>query len=156
VPSAEHERLKNAWYATRIAPTLSMLAATTFEEEVSRLEREYNEGRPFPAPPANARGRSSRESTEGYRNHGYFHSTALHERMKAAWWGTRDIADTGASLSAFVARLITAKADQLEREHNEGRPFPPAPAGARGVDPEAARRQSEKLSQLWQQRRDDA
>lgn len=62
----------------------------------------------------------------------YFLPAPLHARLKAAWWGTRDLHDGAPTLSALVERIFLAYVIRVELEHNEGVPFPPAPRGAQG------------------------
>lgn len=96
----------------------------------------------------------------GYRSHAYYlHTQQHHERLKAAWWGTRhteqpvDEDDLAPSLNALVARLFEAEAARLEAKYNAGEPFPPAPKQARGVDPSATSRQGQTMTDLWSERR---
>lgn len=62
----------------------------------------------------------------------YFLPAALHARLKAAWWGTRDLCDGAPTLSALVERIFLTYVTHVELEHNGGAPFPPAPRGAQG------------------------
>lgn len=62
----------------------------------------------------------------------YFLPAALHTRLKAAWWGTRDMPDGAPTLSALVERIFLAHVVALELEHNDGVEFPHAPRGAQG------------------------
>jgi len=143
-----HRRIKAAWWATRTqsdgAPSLSLLVSRLLETESLRLEREHNAGKRFPAAPTSARGRRS-EHLSGHRSRTYYLTSDLHDRIKAAWWATQE----QPSLSILVAALLEVEAGRLERAHNAGEPFPPAPASARGVDPEAARRQGQFMTNLW-------
>lgn len=99
----------------------------------------------------------SSATANGYRSHAYYIPSALHERLKAAWWATRgeDAPDGSPSLSAKVAQLFAIEADRLEQKHNGGEPFPPAPKNARGVDPEGSKRQGDFMSGVWSGRRKD-
>lgn len=152
LPKGLHARLKAAWWATREHPTLSAVVASVFETESSRREREFNGGKPFPiaAAPLGPRARG----VDG-ESHTYYIPLTVHERFVSSWVGTRAEQPVAASVSALAAELLEAEAARLEREFNEGRPFPPAPPRARGVDPTAARRQGEIMSEIWQQRRSE-
>lgn len=154
LPVGLHQRIKAAWWATRdtadSAPTLASLIAQLLDAGAAGLEERYNAGGPFPPAPEGARGRALAEGEQ--RNHSYFLSDTVHARAKAAWWSTRDRDAGFPSMSSMVAALLTAEASRLEEKYNDGAPFPDAPAGARGVDPEAARRQAEMMSSLWAER----
>lgn len=150
LPEGLHPRLKAAWWATQEQPTLGALVAEIFDREASRLEAEYNMGHPFPPASSSLSARAAR----GQRlSHSYYIPIATHARLTAAWAGTRDLPDAAASVSDLVARLLEAEAERLESAFNGGQPFPAAPQRARGVDPEAARRQSEKLAALWRKKK---
>lgn len=154
LPMGLHARIKAAWWATRdtadSAPTLASLVAQLLKDGAVSLEQRYNDGEPFPPAPDGARGRALAEGEQ--RNHSYFLPDAVHARAKAAWWATRDRDGGYPSMSSMVAALLTAEASRLEAKYNDGTPFPEAPAGARGVDPAAARRQAEMMSSLWAER----
>lgn len=92
----------------------------------------------------------------GYRTIAYYLPAELQERLKAAWWATRDLADGAPSLNALVELVLTQEAERLEQAHNDGLPFPPAPEGARGRSRAAAERQGEWLSAEWARRREEA
>ncbi len=62
----------------------------------------------------------------------YFLPAAVHTRLKAAWWGTREMPDGAPTLSALVERIFLTHVIALELEHNAGAPFPSAPRGAQG------------------------
>lgn len=100
---------------------------------------------------------ASSTTANGYRAHAYYIPTALHERLKAAWWATREeeAPDGSPSLSTKVAQLFLDEAERLEAKRNGGAPFPPAPKNARGIDPAASKRQSEFMSGIWSGRRED-
>lgn len=100
---------------------------------------------------------ASSTTANGYRSHAYYIPTALHERIKAAWWATRgeEAPDGSPSLSTKVAQLFADEAARLEAKHNGGELFPQAPKNARGVDPEASKRQSQFMSGIWSGRRED-
>lgn len=153
IRTADHERLKAAWWATQTVPTLGAMISEIEISEAARLEREFNDGKPFEPAPRGARGRKAGDDAD-YRMHSYYIPTAAHRRLLAAWWWTRQEEEGYASVSALMAERILARAEELEREFNGGAPFPPAPKTARGVDPAAARRQSEKLSAQWQRARE--
>ncbi len=152
LPKGLHARLKAAWWATREHPTLSAVVASVFETESARREREFNDGQPFPiaAAPLGPRARG----VDG-ESHTYYIPLTVHERFVSSWVGTRTEQPAAASVSALAAELLEAEADRLERQFNDGQPFPPAPPRARGVDPTAARRQGEIMSEIWQQRRSE-
>ena len=152
LPKGLHARLKAAWWATREHPTLSAAVASVFDSESTRREREFNSGKPFPiaAAPLGPRARG----VDG-ESHTYYIPVAVHERFVSAWVGTRAEEPAAASVSALAAELLEAEAARLERDFNNGEPFPPAPPRARGVDPTAARRQGEIMSEIWQQRRSE-
>ena len=76
--------------------------------------------------------RTARTTATGYRSVSYSLPAALHTRLKAAWWATRELPDGAPTLSALVERIFLAHIVSLEREHNAGDPFPPAPRGAQG------------------------
>ena len=64
----------------------------------------------------------------------YYLPKGLHARLKAGWWATRE----HPTLSAVVSSVLESETDRLEREHNDGQPFPiaTAPLGPReGADP---------------------
>ncbi|WP_292726560.1 hypothetical protein [Microbacterium sp. UBA837] len=154
LPVGLHARIKAAWWGTRdtadAAPTLASLVAQLLVAGAGRLEDRYNDGEPFPAAPEGARGRALGDGEQ--RNHSYFLPDAVHARAKAAWWATRDRDAGYPSMSSMVAALLTEEATRLEEKYNAGAPFPEAPIGARGVDPEAARRQAEMMASLWAER----
>lgn len=150
LPKGLHARLKSAWWATQEQPTLSALVASVFETESSRRELACNDGRPFPAATATLGPRARGVDGE---SHTYYLPVAVHERFVAAWAGSRTRTDAAASVSALASEILEAEAERLERTFNNGESFPPAPPGARGVDPQAARRQGEKMAVLWQKRR---
>jgi hypothetical protein len=121
-----------------------VLVARLLEAEAARLEASLNGDRRFPPAPASARGaRSTHDS--GHRSHTYYLTLDLHQRIKAAWWATKE----RPSLSILVAELMAAEATRLELAHNAGETFPAAPRNARGVDPAASRRQGEFMTSLW-------
>lgn len=164
LPGTLHPRLKAAWWATRElvdgAPTLSALVERIFTAAVHELELEHNHGDPFPPAPAHAQGvnpdadtRRGASTPTGYRYFAYYLPGALHARLKAAWWGTRDLPGSAPTLSVLVEALLTQEAVRLELEHNHGDSFPPAPESARGVNTDAARRQGEWLRKEWDARR---
>lgn len=92
-------------------------------------------------------------SATGYRSIAYFLPAALHARLKAAWWATRDEPEGAPSLAGLVEISFLREAEQLEQLYNEGEPFPPAPARARGISRAAAQRQGEWLRGEWERRR---
>ena len=92
-------------------------------------------------------------SATGYRSIAYRVPIALHARLKAAWWATRDEPDGAPSLAGLVERAFTEEAARLELLHNAGVEFPPAPESARGVSRTAAQRQGEWLRAEWERRR---
>lgn len=106
--------------------------------------------------PADDQTPAAHVTANGYRSHAYYLPTALHERLKAAWWATKDepAPDGEPSLATKVARLFEEEAERLEQKFNGGEPFPPAPRRARGVDPEASRRQGEFMTGVWSKSRD--
>ena len=77
-------------------------------------------------------GPAARTTATGYRSVSYFLPAALHARLKAAWWGTREFSDGAPTLSALVERIFLEYVTRVELEHNAGAPFPPAPKGAQG------------------------
>lgn len=77
-------------------------------------------------------GPAARTTATGYRSVSYFLPAALHARLKAAWWGTREFSDGAPTLSALVERIFLEYVTRVELEHNAGVPFPPAPRGAQG------------------------
>ena len=77
-------------------------------------------------------GPAARTTATGYRSVSYFLPAALHARLKAAWWGTRELSDGAPTLSALVERIFLEYVTRVELEHNAGAPFPPAPKGAQG------------------------
>lgn len=98
-------------------------------------------------------------SVNGYRSHTYYIPTAAHERLKAAWFGSRystpgdpEAADT---LGELVTELFEKEAARLEEKNNHGQPFPAAPRNVRGVSPQGVKRQGAHMTDLWRQRRDD-
>ena len=156
LPVALHARLKAAWWSTRDepegAPSLAGLVEVAIGREADRLEQLYNSGDPFPASPARAQGVNPRGAT-GYRHQTYYLPVALHARLKAAWWSTRDEPEGAPSLAGLVEVAIGREADRLEQLYNSGDPFPPAPAKARGISRTAAQRQGEWLRGEWERRR---
>ncbi|WP_141677804.1 hypothetical protein [Microbacterium oleivorans] len=157
IPTALHIRLKAAWWATRDevdgAPSLAGLVEVAFAREACHLEKTYNEGNPFPAPPPRARGANPRGAS-GLGHQAYYLPVDLHSRLKAAWWATRDENDGAPSLAGLVAAAFELEADRLEKTYNAGEPFPPAPARARGSSRAAAQRQGEWLRGEWERRRE--
>ena len=89
-------------------------------------------------------------SATGYRSIAYFLPVALHARLKAAWWSTRDEPEGAPALAGLVEVAFMREADRLEQLYNEGAPFPPAPAKARGISRAAAQRQGEWLRGEWE------
>lgn len=77
-------------------------------------------------------GPAARTTATGYRSVSYYLPAALHARLKAAWWATRDCADGAPTLSALVEGIFLEYVTRTELEHNGGQPFPPAPRGAQG------------------------
>jgi hypothetical protein len=77
-------------------------------------------------------GAAARTTATGYRSVSYFLPAALHARLKAAWWATRDLGDGAPTLSALVERVFLAHVARLEEEHNDGRPFSEAPRRSQG------------------------
>jgi hypothetical protein len=152
LPKGLHARLKAAWWATQEHPTLSALVASVFTAESERRELAFNDGLPFPTATA-ALGPRAR-SVDG-ESHTYYLPVSVHERLVSAWAGTRSHPAAAASVSALASEVLEAEADRLERRFNNGEPFAPAPIRARGVDPQAARRQGEKMAELWQKRRSE-
>lgn len=75
---------------------------------------------------------AARTTATGYRSVSYYLPAALHARLKAAWWATRDCPDGAPTLSALVEGIFLEYVTKAELEHNDGRPFPPAPRGAQG------------------------
>ncbi|MFF8188797.1 hypothetical protein ACF044_16205 [Microbacterium sp. NPDC016588] len=157
IPTALHTRLKAAWWATRDeaegAPSLAGLVEVAFAREACRLEETFNGGEPFPSSPARAQGVNPRGAT-GYAHQAYYLPVDLHARLKAAWWATRDEAEGAPSLAGLVAASFEREADRLEHLYNEGAPFPPAPARARGISRAAAQRQGDWLRGEWERRRE--
>lgn len=96
-------------------------------------------------------GDGAKVTATGFRTQAYYLPAALHERLKAAWFALQndDGPDSSPTLSALVARLMLEEAQRLEERYNAGQPFPPAPKGARGQDPEAIRRQGDWLAEQW-------
>ncbi len=95
-------------------------------------------------------------NSSGYRSHAYYLNTQEHhERLKAAWWATREAEAESASpsLNALVARLFEDEAARLEQKYNNGEAFPAAPKNARGVNPTATSRQGRFMSETWSERR---
>jgi len=90
----------------------------------------------------------------GYRTRSYYLLDELHERIKAAWWATRELPEGEPALGTLVGRLFEAVAKRLEELYNNGERFPPAPRSARGVDPEAAKRQGAFMADVWAGKRD--
>lgn len=152
LPKGLHARLKAAWWATQEQPTLSTLVASVFEVESDRREIAFNDGRPFPTATAPLGPRARGVDGE---SHTYYLPVSVHERFVSAWAGTRSRPNAAASVSALASVVLEAEADRLERTFNNGEAFPPAPPRARGVDPQAARRQGEKMSELWLKRRSE-
>ena len=77
-------------------------------------------------------GASARTTATGYRSVSYFLPAALHARLKAAWWATREATDGAPTLSALVERVFLAHVTRIEGEHNAGRPFSEAPRRSQG------------------------
>jgi|TARA_B100000678_G_scaffold123912_1_gene103624 hypothetical protein len=156
LPVALHARLKAAWWSTRDepegAPALAGLVEVAIGRETNRLEQLYNAGSPFPPAPDRAQGVNPRGAA-GYRHQTYYLPVALHARLKAAWWSTRDEPEGAPALAGLVEVAFMREADRLEQLYNEGAPFPPAPAKARGISRAAAQRQGEWLRGEWERRR---
>lgn len=156
IPAELHARLKAAWWSTRDepegAPSLAGLVELAFVRETDHLEGLYNSGAPFPLAPARAQGVNPRGAV-GYSHQTYYLPAALHARLKAAWWSTRDEQEGASSLAGLVAAAFVREADRLEGLYNSGTPFPLAPARARGINRTAAQRQGEWLRGEWERRR---
>lgn len=156
LPVALHARLKAAWWATRDepegAPALAGLVELAIGHEADRLEQLYNEGVPFQAAPTRAQGVNPKGAA-GYRHQTYYLPVALHARLKAAWWATKDKPEGAPALAGLVEVAFEREASHLEQLYNEGAPFPPAPAKARGISRAAAQRQGEWLRGEWERRR---
>ncbi|MDZ7881913.1 MAG: hypothetical protein U5N53_02890 [Mycobacterium sp.] len=142
LPVALHSRLKAAWWATRDepegAPALAGLVEVAIGHEADRLEQLYNEGVPFQAAPTRAQGVNPKGAS-GYRHQTYYLPVALHARLKAAWWATKDKPEGAPALAGLVEVAFEREASHLGELYNEGVPFPPAPAKARGISRAAAR-----------------
>lgn len=106
--------------------------------------------------PRAARRRTAKTTATGYRTIAYYLPAALQDRLKAAWWATKDLEDGAPSLNALVELVLTQEAERLEQAHNAGEPFPPAPEGARGINRVAAERQGEWQRAEWARRREEA
>ena len=156
LPVALHSRLKAAWWATRDeaegAPALAGLVEVAIGHEADRLEQLYNEGAPFQAAPTRAQGVNP-NGAAGYRHQTYYLPVALHARLKAAWWATKDKPEGAPALAGLVEVAFEREASHLEQLYNEGVAFPPAPAKARGISRAAAQRQGEWLRGEWERRR---
>ena len=63
-------------------------------------------------------------SATGYRSIAYFLPVALHARLKAAWWSTRDEPEGAPALAGLVEVAIGRETDRLEHLYNAGSPFP--------------------------------
>jgi len=153
-----HNRLKAAWWATRGepdgAPTLSALVERIFVRWCEQLEKTHNDGHPFPPAPERPRGQRS-AGAPARRSRAYYLPDVLHERLKATWWATRSLPDSKPLLSEVVEQQFLSEAVELEQRHNDGSPFPPAPARARGMSAAGLQRQADTQRQLWQSRRDE-
>ena len=77
-------------------------------------------------------GPAARTTATGYRSVSYYLPAALHARLKAAWWATRDCPDGAPTLSALVEGIFLEYVTRVELERNDGQPFPPAPRNAQG------------------------
>ena len=154
LPKGLHARLKAAWWATQEQPTLSALVASVYEAESDRRELAFNDGRPFPTATATAPLGPRARGVDG-ESHTYYLPVTVHERFVSAWAGTRLQPNATASVSALASEVLKAEVDRLERTFNDGEAFPSAPIQARGVDPQAARQQGEKMSDLWRKRRSE-
>ena len=106
--------------------------------------------------PSAARRRPAKTTATGYRTIAYYLPAALQDRLKAAWWGTKELEDGAPSLNALVELVLIQEAERLEHLHNDGRPFPPAPEGARGINRVASERQGEWQRAEWARRREEA
>lgn len=91
-----------------------------------------------------------------YKPQAYYLPIELHERLKAAWWATRDEPepDGAGSLGNKVVRLFEIECERLEQKFNGGKPFPPAPKNARGISGEGTQRQREFMEEYWSARRE--
>lgn len=152
LPAGLHQRLKAAWWATREMPTLSALVSSLIRDEAARLEDKFNKGSRFPAAKASLSSRATRGGAR--QRHTYYIPADVHTRLVAAWVATKDTEQAAPSVSALVSQLLEDEAMRLEREHNAGAIFSPAPDRARGVDPDAARRQGTMMAEIWRNRRE--
>lgn len=91
-----------------------------------------------------------------YKPQAYYLPVDLHERLKAAWWATRDKEppDGAGSMNLIVERLLEEECARLEQKYNEGKPFPPAPKKARGVSGAGTQRQRAYMEEYWANRRE--
>lgn len=80
----------------------------------------------------------SRTTATGYRSVPYSVLADSHDRLKAAWWGTRSLSEGAPTLSALVERVFTTYSADAEARVNDGHSFPPAPARAQGARSVAA------------------
>lgn len=88
--------------------------------------------------PKRVRRSASTVTANGYRTRSYYLPDDLHLRLKAAWYGTRELPDGAPAFTTLVSRLFALEAERLEQLHNEGARFPPAPDNARGSRRSAA------------------
>jgi hypothetical protein len=92
---------------------------------VSELERQFNDGQPFPDPGANNhRGRGADHPGQWVKI-GVRLPLSLHQRIMGA---ARFVDDTGSvpgvtSANRLIAAALDAKLTELERDHNHGKPF---------------------------------
>ncbi len=93
--------------------------------------------------------RADSRTEETYRIHGYWLPVELHERLKNAWWWTRVEVDGVPTFGALMERIMRGECVRLEGAYRGGERFEAAPKNARGVKPDASKRQSEKLIARW-------
>lgn len=84
----------------------------------------------------------ARITATGYRSVSYFLPASVRDRLKAAWWATRDEPDGAPTLSALVERVFGVHVSALELTHNSGAAFEAAPRLAQGLNPESSPRRA--------------
>lgn len=94
------------------------------------------------------------ERSTGYRARSFYLHQAQYDRLRNAQYWTRDRPGGFSTLSELVAEAGALVVEQLEREHNAGRPFPDVPASGARRGPSAAgvARQAEAMQQYWRER----
>lgn len=84
---------------------------------------------PAPAPGAQAQGATSAEGKKPWpKKESFYRSPELAGRLRSAYLNTMATEDGETSLSAFIARAVEERVEQLEQKYNGGKQWPPVGA----------------------------